>query len=158
MADRVNVYIGAFRNIANLNEQNFAKLLTAIADTGPQSVFGTGGEGQPVNVTHPKPNAADPVTACFYRANFDPSEITKDSFKQALADLFGVDVGNVGDTFVDVSYSGGGRQTREWAFSYLGVDRVVFARYGHDGTTQDSKKEMQALIDIDGAAWGETVV
>ncbi len=157
---RWNGYLRVDRNVANLNEANFATLMEALLAMGPQSTSAEGGLGQPANVTHDRPNDPDAPVKYFLKANFDPSEVTIETWKQFMADLFdGVEAEDIGDTFSDVSYSGGGRETREWTFSLPdGVtDRVVFARFGRGGSQEDSRLELLAYLDNNPAEWGEEI-
>lgn len=156
---RWNGYLRVDRITASLNEENFATLIEAMQELGPQSIGADGALGQPVNVMHDRPNAADPPTQYIMQANFDPSEVTIETWKEAMAELFGQDPADIGDTFIDVSYSGGGRETREWTFSLPdGVtDRVVFARFGRGGSQEDSRLEMLADMKANAEAWGEEV-
>ena len=159
MANRWNGYLRVDRIVANLNEANFATLIEAMAELGPQSINAEGALGQPVNVTHDRPNDPDIPIKYIFQANFDPSEVTIETWKEAMADLFGVDPGDIGDTFVDTSYSGGGRETREWTFSLPdGVtDRVVFARFGRGESQEISRLEVLAYLKANPGESGETV-
>ena len=154
---RWNGYLRADQK--QLPDEDFATLILAMLAMGPQSTGAEGGEDQPVNVTHERPNDPDTPVKYIMQANFLPEEVSVEGFRQMMADLFGQPVEDIGTSISDVSYSGDGRETREWTFSYPdGVtDRVVIARFGRGSTQADSKKEARAYLTTNAAEWGEEV-
>jgi hypothetical protein len=144
-----NGYIGVWRNVANLNAANFATLIEAMQALGPQS--GT----VPATLNHDRGNLDDPPTRYNFQASFDSTEVSLDKFKQMMADLFGKPVEDIGDTFVDVSYSGGGRESRVWTFSFpAGItDRVEVVRFGRGGSWAESYQEEAAYREANAADW-----
>lgn len=91
-----------------------------------------------------------------FEMKFDPAQVEVDTFKQFMADLFEVPVEDVGDTIFDtLSYSGEGRETRIWSFTYpAGVtERLRVYRFGRGETWDTSRLERKAYLFANKAAW-----
>ncbi len=142
-----NGYI-LFEKTANLSQANFNALTDAYRALEPVDPL------LPADVmaTRRKVDNSAEVFEC----KFDPAAVDVASFKQFMADLFGVDVADVEDEILeDVSYSGlPDTESRRWGFNYPvgGAQRLQVVRFGRGGTWQQSQLEGLAYITADG--WG----
>ncbi len=82
--------------------------------------------------------------AVIYESKFDPDEVSVDSFKELLADEFGVDAGDIEHTTAKADYAGHG--TTVWEFLYGGVVRFVARRFGQGGDWTASGDECRAYL------------
>lgn len=90
------------------------------------------------------------TSARLFEMRFDTEQIELQSFKQYMADLFNVDVANVGDEIVEtVSYSGlPDIASRRWGFRYplAGARRLEVVRFGQGADWFYSQAECYAYV------------
>lgn len=89
--------------------------------------------------------------AVLYESLFDPNEVSIQSFKQLLADEFGVPVSSIEHTTDVISY--GDYETTVWEFLYNAIVRFTVRRFGQGGTWRESGDECRGYLALYQAAW-----
>lgn len=89
--------------------------------------------------------------AIIHESLFDPTEVSIESFKQALADEFDIDVNDIDHTVNQNDYAGRGTVT--WEFLYNSVIRFTVRRFGGGGVWEYSRQECLGYIASDIESW-----
>jgi len=132
VAERVNIGAG-----------NWAQLQAFFAG------MGTSGTSFPAYNNHKRVRLDG--DAVIYESRFDSAEVSGAAFRQALADEFGVDVNDIGQTITADDYAGYG--TTVWTYDYGGLDRFVVRRFGAGGTWEESRQECVGYLAANSAEW-----
>lgn len=141
-----NGYI-LFAKTANLNQTKFDALCNAYRVIEPVDPL------LPADMmaTLRKPDNSAEIFEC----KFDPAAVDVASFKQFMANLFGVSVEDVAHEILeDVSYSGlSDTMSRRWGFDYLSVQRLQVVRFGRGGLWQQSQIEAYSYKTFVDSGW-----
>ena len=86
-----------------------------------------------------------------YESRFDPNEVSIESFKQFLADEFGVPVEGIDHTTDVTSY--GDYETTVWEFLYDSIVRFTTRRFGRGGPWGESNNEQVAYLILYQSEW-----
>jgi hypothetical protein len=89
--------------------------------------------------------------AVIYESLFAPDEVSVDSFKEILADEFGVPVENIEHTTAVVDYAG--HDTTRWEFLYNAIVRFSVERFGRGGSWQQSGDECRGYLAANRDEW-----
>jgi hypothetical protein len=93
--------------------------------------------------------------AVIYESRFGRDEVSMPTFKQLLADEFGVDVDDIQTTTNYTSYSGD-EMTTIWIFTYNALDRFAVHRFAGAGTWHQSRHEAHAYLAANLEEWQAT--
>ena len=140
-----HVYFG-IENLA-LNDQQKATLVDALKQLGPKS------HSQPACLMHWRIRLDG--DAAIFEALFEEDAITVDAIRQYLANVFGIDAQNIGDSVSFVTLDS--RETAVVRYSYAGTDYLQLAVFGYAGgewpTWSESGDEVRAYLAANREQW-----
>ena len=142
---RRHVYFG-IENLA-LNDDQKATLVDALTQLGPKS------HPSPACLCHWRIRLDG--DAAIFEALFEDSAITVDAIRQYLANIFGVDAENIGDSISFVTFDS--RRTAVARYSYAGTEYLQLAVFGYAGgewpTWSESGDECRAYLAANRGQW-----